>query len=173
MLDWEDALPEEQLQAAEDHANTADLILCLGTSLQIRPICNLPLNTKRHGGKFVIVNLQKTPKNKAADVVIHARCDEVMQTVMQHMGRKIPCYDRWDHFQIRFWIAKAKVTGKRARQEPVSVCTSRVTPSSFKSDPAMYASQNTHMLSGKVRCNGDVDHSCVSAAGDVQFTQFL
>lgn len=140
VLDWEDALPEEQLESAEDHANTADLVLCLGTSLQIRPICNLPLNTTRQGGKFVIVNLQKTPKNKAANIVIHARCDEVMQSVMNHMGRTIPCYDRWDHFQIRFWIAKAKVTGKRARQEPATVRSSNVT---CIEDPAIHASQNS------------------------------
>lgn len=121
VLDWEDALPEEQLQAAEDHANTADLVLCLGTSLQIRPICNLPLNTKRHGGKVVIVNLQKTPKNKSADVVIHARCDAVFERVMHHMGRSIPYYDRWDHFHMRLWLVKAKLTGKRGRQEPSRV----------------------------------------------------
>lgn len=115
MLDWEDALPEEQLEAAEDHANTADLVLCLGTSLQIRPICNLPLNTKRHGGKFAIVNLQKTPKNKAADLVIHARCDQVMQLVMGHLGRSIPFFDRWDDFELRMWVVKSKLTGKRVR----------------------------------------------------------
>lgn len=126
VLDWEDALPEEQLEAAEDHANTADLVLCLGTSLQIRPICNLPMNTKRQGGKIIIVNLQKTPKNKAADIVIHARCDQVMQCVMNLMGRTIPCYDRWDHFQMRFWMVQAKVAGKRARQESASVCIQTV-----------------------------------------------
>eukprot|EP00892_Ulva_mutabilis_P007832 jgi/Ulvmu1/5420/UM022_0215.1 len=120
VLDWEDALPEEQLEAAESHANTADLVLCLGTSLQIRPICNLPLSTKRNGGKVVIVNLQKTPKNKAADVVIHAKCDEVLERVMHHMGRNIPYYDRWENFHMRFWLMKPNLTKKRGRQESAS-----------------------------------------------------
>ena len=59
MLDWEDALPDEQLDAADAHASAADLVLCLGTSLQIEPICNLPLRTTRSGGRMVIVNLQR------------------------------------------------------------------------------------------------------------------
>ena len=49
ILDWEDALPEPELQAAEQHASQADLAICLGTSLQIIPACNLPLRTKRAG----------------------------------------------------------------------------------------------------------------------------
>lgn len=32
---------------AEQHAKHADLALCLGTSLQIRPACNIPLRTIR------------------------------------------------------------------------------------------------------------------------------
>lgn len=38
----------------------ADLSITLGTSLQIRPSGNLPLTTKRRGGRLVIVNLQPT-----------------------------------------------------------------------------------------------------------------
>lgn len=38
----------------------ADLALTLGTSMQIKPSGDLPLLTKRKGGKVVIVNLQPT-----------------------------------------------------------------------------------------------------------------
>lgn len=105
VLDWEDALPEEQLARAEREASAADLILCLGTSLQITPICNLPLRTKRAGGRFAIVNLQKTPKHGHADLAIHARCDEVVERVMQLLARPIPTYVRREHFELRCWAA--------------------------------------------------------------------
>ncbi|XP_042470190.1 NAD-dependent protein deacetylase SRT1-like [Zingiber officinale] len=58
VLDWEDALPPKEVNAAENHCKTADLVLCLGTSLQITPACNLPLKCIRNNGKIVIVNLQ-------------------------------------------------------------------------------------------------------------------
>lgn len=48
------------------------------------------------GGKLVIINLQKTPKDKKASLVIHARCDAVMQAVMSKLGLSIPVYTRTD-----------------------------------------------------------------------------
>jgi hypothetical protein len=105
ILDWEDALPEEQLAIAETHAAAADLVICLGTSLQIRPICNLPLKTKRNGGSFAIVNLQRTPKHKQADLVIHARCDAVMRRVMSQVGITVPRFVRKDAFSVRAWLS--------------------------------------------------------------------
>ncbi|KAJ4835093.1 ditrans,polycis-polyprenyl diphosphate synthase [Turnera subulata] len=56
-----DALPPKEMLPAEKHCKMADLVLCLGTSLQITPACNLPLKCLRGGGKIVIVNLQIPP----------------------------------------------------------------------------------------------------------------
>ncbi|KAI5409015.1 hypothetical protein KIW84_054727 [Lathyrus oleraceus] len=61
VLDWEDALPPKEMNPAEKHCKQADIVLCLGTSLQITPACNLPLKALRGGGKVVIVNLQTRP----------------------------------------------------------------------------------------------------------------
>lgn len=36
-LDWDDALPYDELELSEQHASRADLVLCLGTSLVITP----------------------------------------------------------------------------------------------------------------------------------------
>lgn len=60
ILDWEDELPREELAMSEKHAREADLAICLGTSLQITPACNLPLKTikkyrNKENGKFVYV----------------------------------------------------------------------------------------------------------------------
>ncbi|CAL5403327.1 unnamed protein product [Camellia sinensis] len=76
VLDWEDVLPPTEMNAAEKHCRMADIVLCLGTSLQITPACNLPLKSLRGGGKIVIVNLQQTPKDKKASLVIRGLVDK-------------------------------------------------------------------------------------------------
>jgi phosphomevalonate kinase len=64
----------------------ADLCLCLGTSLQIRPCRDLPRKTKKNGGKIVIVNLQKTSLDSLADLIIHERCDRVMKYILEKLN---------------------------------------------------------------------------------------
>ncbi|KAI7744104.1 hypothetical protein M8C21_030354 [Ambrosia artemisiifolia] len=102
VLDWEDELPPKEMKAAEKHCRTADVVLCLGTSLQITPACNIPLKCIRNGGKMVIVNLQKTPKDKRASLVIHGLVDKVMAEVLQLLTMPIAPYVRVDLFQIIF-----------------------------------------------------------------------
>uniref|UniRef100_A0A3B4Y1C7 NAD-dependent protein deacylase sirtuin-6 n=1 Tax=Seriola lalandi dorsalis TaxID=1841481 RepID=A0A3B4Y1C7_SERLL len=93
ILDWEDALPDRDLNKAEDASRRADLALTLGTSMQIKPSGDLPLLTKRKGGKIVIVNLQATKHDKHAHLRIHGYVDEVMKQLMEMLGLEIP---KWD-----------------------------------------------------------------------------
>lgn len=109
VLDWEDALPEDELEASEKASAEADLAICLGTSLQITPACDIPLKTVMTGGKLVIINLQKTPKDKKASLVIHARCDEVMQQLMSQMQLPIPSYTRQDSVLVTHALKKGRV----------------------------------------------------------------
>jgi mono-ADP-ribosyltransferase sirtuin 6 len=81
VLDWEDALPPEEMNSAKEHCRSADLVLCLGTSLQITPACNMPLMSIKNGGRVAIVNLQATPKDKKASLVIHGLVDKVAVTL--------------------------------------------------------------------------------------------
>nr|XP_032823130.1 NAD-dependent protein deacetylase sirtuin-7 [Petromyzon marinus] len=78
-------------------ARKADAILCLGSSLKVlrrypclwgmeRPPAQRP--------KLYIVNLQWTPKDAAAELKIHAACDEVLRLLMQQLGLGIPAYSR-------------------------------------------------------------------------------
>jgi mono-ADP-ribosyltransferase sirtuin 6 len=81
LLDWEDQLPEDDFAQAEAHCDRADLVLCLGTSLRIEPAGSLPTRAKR----FVIVNLQETPKDKKAAMIIRAPVDQVMEDLMARL----------------------------------------------------------------------------------------
>ncbi|KAM9322028.1 NAD-dependent protein deacylase sirtuin-6 isoform 2-T2 [Pholidichthys leucotaenia] len=93
ILDWEDALPDTDLNKADEASRRADLALTLGTSLQIKPSGDLPLLTKRKGGKLAVVNLQPTKHDKHAHLRIHGYVDEVMKQLMELLGLDIP---KWE-----------------------------------------------------------------------------
>ncbi|NWI11340.1 SIR6 deacetylase, partial [Crypturellus soui] len=90
ILDWEDSLPDRDLTLADEACRKADLSITLGTSLQIKPSGNLPLITKKRGGKLVIVNLQATKHDRQADLRIHAYVDDVMTKLMKHLELEVP-----------------------------------------------------------------------------------
>uniref|UniRef100_A0A8C5U214 protein acetyllysine N-acetyltransferase n=1 Tax=Malurus cyaneus samueli TaxID=2593467 RepID=A0A8C5U214_9PASS len=90
ILDWEDSLPDRDLTLADEACRKADLSVTLGTSLQIKPSGNLPLITKKRGGKLVIVNLQATKHVRPqADLRIHAYVDDVMTKLMKLLGLEV------------------------------------------------------------------------------------
>eukprot|EP00538_Stauroneis_constricta_P013573 CAMPEP_0119555088 /NCGR_PEP_ID=MMETSP1352-20130426/7408_1 /TAXON_ID=265584 /ORGANISM="Stauroneis constricta, Strain CCMP1120" /LENGTH=319 /DNA_ID=CAMNT_0007601799 /DNA_START=62 /DNA_END=1018 /DNA_ORIENTATION=- len=82
LLDWEDLLPEDDLERSESHCEKSDLALCLGTSLRIEPAGSLPTYAKR----YVIVNLQQTPKDDGASLIIRAPVDTVMKHLLEQLG---------------------------------------------------------------------------------------
>ncbi|XP_066491869.1 NAD-dependent protein deacylase sirtuin-6 isoform X2 [Tiliqua scincoides] len=90
ILDWEDSLPDRDLNLSSEASRRADLSITLGTSLQIKPSGNLPLLTKKKGGKLVIVNLQPTKHDKHADLRIYGYVDDVMTKLMKNLGLEIP-----------------------------------------------------------------------------------
>ena len=75
VLDWESPLPEPEKTQSEEQCRGADLIICLGTSLRIFPVGDWPLL----GKNFVIVNLQATPIDDRAKLIIRERIDKVMK----------------------------------------------------------------------------------------------
>ncbi|XP_015589177.1 NAD-dependent protein deacetylase Sirt6 [Cephus cinctus] len=92
ILDWEHNLPDNDLALSDLHSSVADLSICLGTTLQIIPSGNLPLYTKKYGGRLVICNLQPTKHDKKADLVINGNIDSVIVSVMKKLGIEIPEY---------------------------------------------------------------------------------
>lgn len=93
ILDWEDNLPDDDLDLAIMHSTLADLSIGLGSSFQIMPSGRFPLKNKKFGGKFALVNLQPIKVEKKADLVIHSYVDEVMERVLKRLGiEEIPEY---------------------------------------------------------------------------------
>ena len=59
-------LPADALRQATGEAQKSDLILILGTSLQVFPAASMPQYCLRNGGKIIIVNDMPTPLDSMA-----------------------------------------------------------------------------------------------------------
>lgn len=95
ILDWEDQLPDYELDRAIEFCSKADLVLCLGSSLQIQPVNQLPFKCKKRKldkGKVAIVNLQKTIMDKKSDLVIHDYMDDLMKRLVDLLDIKVDEY---------------------------------------------------------------------------------
>jgi NAD-dependent deacetylase len=68
-----ESLPSDAIEKAWSAAQKAELLIVLGSSLQVSPANQLPLLAKRNGAKLVIVNMEPTELDEWADLVIHHR----------------------------------------------------------------------------------------------------
>lgn len=93
IINFGEDLPEEDLSKAYLHAEKADLCIVLGSSLRVSPANEIPRNVARKKGKLIICNLQKTPLDCKASLLIHGFCDDVMNGLMQRLDLPIP---KWE-----------------------------------------------------------------------------
>ena len=61
-------LPTDALQRADRLAAGAELMLCIGSSLEVYPVCDLPLRTLGAGGRIAIITKGPTPLDRHAAV---------------------------------------------------------------------------------------------------------
>lgn len=66
------------VEAAERMVGQADLLLVVGSSLQVYPAAGLPLLAVESGTPLAIVNSEETPFDRYADVVVRGKAGEVL-----------------------------------------------------------------------------------------------
>jgi NAD-dependent deacetylase len=71
-------LPAQALVAARREAQRCDLMLVVGTSLEVFPAAQLPLLARQNGARLIIVNLTPTPIDPMADAVFHADAVDIL-----------------------------------------------------------------------------------------------
>lgn len=80
-------LPIRELQGAQDVTRKSDVMLIVGSSLEVAPASDIPVLASRTGARLIIVNLEPTPADSLAEVVIHARAAEVLPQIVEHLER--------------------------------------------------------------------------------------
>jgi NAD-dependent deacetylase len=79
-------LPVEAIDRATALAQNAELLLVVGTSLEVWPVAGLPEETLAHGGKLAIVNRDPTPYDARASLVVHDSAGEVLANCVMSMS---------------------------------------------------------------------------------------
>ena len=70
------------VDAALAMASSADLLLAVGSSLQVYPAADLPVAAIRSGAALAIVNDEPTPLDDLADLVVRGRAGDVLEVAV-------------------------------------------------------------------------------------------
>jgi NAD-dependent deacetylase len=82
---YEEQLPVAIWNKAEMACQKCDLMLVVGTSLEVMPSAKLPIQAMDHGAQLVIVNNAETFMDVRANIVIHADVAEILPQIMQEV----------------------------------------------------------------------------------------
>ena len=75
-------LAEDALERAAQLAQGADLLLCIGSSLEVHPVAQLPAITLRHGGDVAIVTQGQTPYDAHATVRLSGDVEQELEALV-------------------------------------------------------------------------------------------
>jgi NAD-dependent deacetylase len=75
-------LPEPALMEAQELATGADLMLCVGSSLEVYPVAGLPAITHGGGGRLALITQGPTPYDRDAEVKLDGDVVEELRAVL-------------------------------------------------------------------------------------------
>jgi NAD-dependent deacetylase len=79
-------LPADALLRAEKLARQADLMLCIGSSLEVYPVAELPAMTLAGGGRIAILTRSETPYDSRASVRMGGDIVDELDSVLAALG---------------------------------------------------------------------------------------
>jgi NAD-dependent deacetylase len=82
------SMPERETRESELRSSGCDVFLAAGSSLVVYPAAQMPVIAKRGGAKLVIINLDKTPHDHHADVVIAEKTGETLTSIISLIKEK-------------------------------------------------------------------------------------
>jgi NAD-dependent deacetylase len=78
-------VPDAELARAKEMTAASDLFLVVGSSLKVIPAATLPRLALNRNIPLIIINLQPTTLDPAADVVIHEKAGEVLPGIIEQL----------------------------------------------------------------------------------------
>ncbi len=81
-----ECLPAAEMAQAESLAGSADLMLCIGSSLEVYPVAGLPELTLQAGGRLAIITQGPTPFDRVATVRMRGDVVDELDAVLEALG---------------------------------------------------------------------------------------
>jgi NAD-dependent deacetylase len=82
---FDELLPRGLFWLAQAAIETCDALIVAGTSLEVAPVGDLPLEALRRGARIVIVNQGETYLDERADVVLHEDVAEALPAIVDQL----------------------------------------------------------------------------------------
>ncbi|MFX1365272.1 MAG: NAD-dependent protein deacylase [Promethearchaeota archaeon] len=80
-------LPNFEKYMSIDLAKKSDIMVIAGSSLEVAPICDLPLYTLKEGGKLIIINDEPTYLDERAEIVINQKIGIVLPLIVEEIKK--------------------------------------------------------------------------------------
>lgn len=112
IINFGENLNENILELGFQNCQSADLCIGMGSSMRVTPAADMPASTAANGGNLVLINLQKTPIDHLATLVINGKCDDVMRKLMEKLGYELPTWQMKKRLQVSMGADQKSVTFK-------------------------------------------------------------
>ncbi len=76
-------MPVAAMSRAYEWASQADLVLTIGSSLQVEPAASIPPLAYQAGARLIFINRTETPWDRLASVLFHEDAGEVLQKIVE------------------------------------------------------------------------------------------
>jgi len=80
-------LPESELRRGLEGASQADVVLAVGSTLEVHPAASIPLTAKEHGAFYAVLNLGPTAQDNLADLLLTGDATELLPRIVDRVER--------------------------------------------------------------------------------------
>jgi NAD-dependent deacetylase len=81
------SMPEQEMIRAFDCAERSELLLMIGSSLQVEPAASIPREAHRTGAKLIYINRTPTPSDNLADILFQEDAGDVMSEIVNELKK--------------------------------------------------------------------------------------
>ncbi len=79
---FNEMLPYETITKAIKATKKSDCLIVVGSSLLVSPANQLPLIAKNAGAKLIVVNIEETPIDNVADIVLRGKAGKILPKIV-------------------------------------------------------------------------------------------